>query len=132
MLQQRFRVPRGTGIIGHVAETATPFLTNNVNDVAFFSYHPLLPDTQSELAVPVKIEKSVVGVLDIQHTPPHHLTDGDLQLMTAVADQLAAALQKPNSTATCKLPYTRTDGSLTIDPERTPGTRWTFACFCLS
>ncbi len=96
LLEQRFRLSKGTGIIGHVAETATPFLTNNVNDVAFFSYHPLLPDTQSELAVPVKIEKSVVGVLDIQHTLPHHLTDGDLQLMTAVADQLAAALQKAN------------------------------------
>ncbi|HEX9330887.1 MAG TPA: ATP-binding protein, partial [Anaerolineales bacterium] len=33
-------------------------------------------------------------VLDIQHTLPHQLTDGDLQLMTAVADQLAVALQK--------------------------------------
>ena len=96
LLEQRFRLSRGIGIIGHVAKTAAPFLTNNVNDVVFFSHHPLLPDTQSELAVPVKIEKSVVGVLDIQHTPPHHLTDGDLQLMTAVADQLAAALQKAN------------------------------------
>jgi len=96
LLEQRFRLSRGTGIIGHVAKTAAPFLTNDVNEVVFFSHHPLLPDTQSELAVPIKIEKSVVGVLDIQHTLPHHLTEGDLQLMTAVADQLAAALQKAN------------------------------------
>ena len=94
LLEQGFCVPRGSGIIGHVTETATPFVTNNVNDVLFFDRHPLLPNTQSELATPIKVEGKVAGVLDIQHTLPHQLTDGDLQLMTAVADQLAVALQK--------------------------------------
>jgi signal transduction histidine kinase len=91
---QQFRLPRGKGIIGYVAETATPFVTNNVEEVVFFHRNPLLPDTQSELAVPIKVDGRVVGVLDIQQTPPHRLTDGDLQLTTAVADQLAVALQK--------------------------------------
>ncbi len=94
LLEQGFSVPRGLGIIGHVAETATPFVTNKVNEVVFFYSHPLLPDIQSELAVPIKVEGRVVGVLDIEHTPPHQLSDEDLQLMTAVADQLAVALQK--------------------------------------
>jgi signal transduction histidine kinase len=94
LLEQGFSVPRGTGIIGHVAETATPFVTNKVNDVVFFYSHPLLPDIQSEVAVPIKVEGRVVGVLDIEHTPPNHLSNEDLQLMTAVADQLAVALQK--------------------------------------
>ena len=35
-----------------------------------------------------------MGVLDIQDTMPNHLTDEDQRLMTVVADQLAAALQK--------------------------------------
>jgi len=94
LFEQGFRLPRGKGIIGCVAETGTSFFTNNVNDVVFFHRNPLLPDTQSELAVPIKVEGRVVGVLDIQQTPPHRLTDGDLQLITAVADQLAVALQK--------------------------------------
>ena len=96
LLKNGFRLSRGLGFIGHVAETKLPFVTNNVNDVVFFDRNPLLPDTQSELAVPIKLDGKVVGVLDIQHTPPHRLTDGDLQLMTAVADQLAVALQKAN------------------------------------
>ncbi|HKY54426.1 MAG TPA: GAF domain-containing protein, partial [Anaerolineales bacterium] len=96
LLKIGFRLPRGLGIVGHVAETAVPFVTNNVNDVVFFYRNPLLPNTQSELAVPIKLDSKVVGVLDIQHTPPHRLTDSDLQLMTAVADQLAVALQKAN------------------------------------
>jgi signal transduction histidine kinase len=94
LFEQGFRLPRGEGIVGHVAETGIPFVTNNVNEVMFFYRNPLLPDTQSELAVPIKVEGKVVGVLDIQHASPHRLSDGDLQLITAVADQLAVALQK--------------------------------------
>jgi signal transduction histidine kinase len=56
----------------------------------------LLPETQYELAVPIKIDNQVIGVLDIQQTQPHRFSDNDLQLMTAVADQLAVVLQKAN------------------------------------
>lgn len=94
LLEDHRRLERGTGIIGHVAETGVPFVSNNVNDIVFFKRHPLLPDTQYELAVPIKIGQDVVGVLDIQDNPPRRLTNGDLQLVTAVADQLAVALQK--------------------------------------
>lgn len=94
LLQDQRHLERGTGIVGHVAETGVPFVTNNVNDIVFFRRHPLLPDTQYELAVPIKIGQEVVGVLDIQDNPPRRLTNGDLQLVMAVADQLAVALQK--------------------------------------
>lgn len=94
LLEQGFSLPRGLGIIGHVAETSLPFVTNNVQEVVFFHPHPLLPDIRSELAVPIKVEGRVVGILDIEQTPSHALTDEDLHLTTAVADQLAVALQK--------------------------------------
>ena len=96
LLEKGYRLPAGAGIVGYVAETEQPFVTNNVEDVVFFVRNPLLPETQSELAVPIKIENEVVGVLDIQHVRPGHLTQRDLQLMTTVADQLAVALQKAN------------------------------------
>ncbi len=96
LLGRESRIAGGTGIVGHVAETAEPFVTNNVNAVVFFDRNPLLPDTQSELTVPIKVDGIVVGVLDIQHTPPHRFTGEDLQLMIAVAGQLAVALQKAN------------------------------------
>jgi PAS domain S-box-containing protein len=96
LLQQSFRLPPGMGIISHVIESATPFFTNNVNNVVFFVPNSLLPDTESELTVPIKVEGKVVGVLDIQHNASRRLTEGDLQLMTAVADQLSVSLQKAN------------------------------------
>ncbi len=94
--EQGHRLPIGSGIIGHTAEIGEPFFTNNVDDVVFFLRNPLMPETQSELSVPIKIEGQVVGVLDIQQAPPARLTARDMQLMTTVADQLAVALQKAN------------------------------------
>jgi len=96
LLEKNHRLPRGTGIVNHVVETGLPFVTNDVNAIVFFFRNPLLPDTQSELTVPIKVDGEVVGVLDIQDTPPRRLTDNDMQLMVAVADQLSVALQKAN------------------------------------
>ena len=96
MLKEKIRLPQGTGIVGHVIETATPFVTNNVNDVMFFYRDALLPDTQSEMTVPIMLEGDVMGVIDIQDRPPKKLTENDLQLMVAVAEQLSVALQKAN------------------------------------
>lgn len=86
----------GEGIAGHVATTSEPFVTNNVDDIVFFKRNPLLPETQYEIAVPIKIDQQVIGVLDIQQTPPHRFSDNDMHLMIAIADHLAVVLQKAN------------------------------------
>ena len=46
--------------------------------------------------MPVKIDGHILGVLDIQQVPPRSLGPRDIQLVSAVADQLAIALQKAN------------------------------------
>jgi len=90
----RLRV--GEGIVGYVAETKEAFFSNNVDEVFLFTRNPLLPGTKSELAVPVIIDNQISGLLDIQQAPPARLTQRDLQLVSAAADQLAIALQKAN------------------------------------
>ena len=94
LLAAKTRLQSGIGIVNHVVETALPFVSNNVNDIVFFYRNPLLPDTQSEMTVPIKVDGKVVGVIDVQEKPPSKLTDNDLQLMVAVADQLSVALQR--------------------------------------
>ncbi len=86
----------GDSVVGYVAETGEPYFTNDVDLVHFFVRNPLLPETKSELAVPVKISGLILGVLDIQQIPPIYLTQRDIQLVSSVADQLAVALQKAN------------------------------------
>ena len=94
--EQGYRLHAGEGIVGYTAETNAAFFTNDVDKMFSFVRNPLLPDTKSELAVPVKIENQILGLLDIQQVPPAYLSQNDLQLVTAVADQLAIALQKAN------------------------------------
>jgi signal transduction histidine kinase len=88
------RLAAGDGIVGYTAETGAPFFTNNVDDVVSFTRNPLLPDTKSELAVPVRAGGVILGLLDIHQVPPKKLSQRDIQLVSAVADQLAVALQK--------------------------------------
>lgn len=89
-----YHLAPGAGIVGFTAETGRPFFTNDVEQVISFVRPPLLVDTKSELAVPIKIGSRFLGMLDVHQAAPAYLTDGDVQLVYAVADQLAVALQK--------------------------------------
>jgi signal transduction histidine kinase len=96
IMEAGYRLEIGAGIVAHVAEFGEPVITNNVKDTVFFVPNPFLPDTQSQLTVPIKINSQVVGVLDIQEKLPRQLSQRQMKLMIAVADQLAVALQKAN------------------------------------
>ena len=94
LVRQGYHLAAGDGIVGYTAETGTPFFTNDVSQVISFVGNPLLPETKSELAVPIKTGDKFLGLIDIQQVPPADLAERDVQLVSAVADQLAVALQK--------------------------------------
>jgi signal transduction histidine kinase len=96
LVKAGYYLQAGEGIIGHVADTGEPFVTNNVEEVGFYKCHPLLPETRHEIAVPIKIDHHVIGVLDVQQGEPHRFSNYDMQLLIAIADQLALVLQKAN------------------------------------
>ena len=98
-----YRIAAGDGLVGYTAETGTSFFTNNVDDVVSFIRNPLLPNTKSELAVPVKAGGTILGLLDIHQAPPNVLSHRDIQLVSAVADQLAVSLQKADLYETLQL-----------------------------
>jgi PAS domain S-box-containing protein len=94
LVEEKHEVGAGTGIIGYAAETGSPFFTNNVDQVVYFSYDPNFPDTTAEMAVPVRNGEKLYGVLDIQQNAYKQFTQRDLQLVVTIADQLAVALHK--------------------------------------
>jgi PAS domain S-box-containing protein len=94
--RQGYRLRAGEGIVGYTAETGKPFFTNNVDEVISFVRPPFLSNSSSELAVPIKVDSQFLGLLDVHQIPPAQLDDKDMQLVSAVADQLAVALQKAN------------------------------------
>lgn len=54
----------------------------------------LLPETRSELALPLKVEDRVIGVLDIHSTKEDAFKPEDISVMLVLADQLAGAIER--------------------------------------
>ncbi len=54
--------------------------------------NPLLPETQSEMAIPVKLGDTVVGVLDVQSNKVGGLTPADETALLALAQQVGIAV----------------------------------------
>ncbi len=80
------------GINGWVAKKGLPLLVSDVTkDDRFFAKIPEL-QMKSELAVPIKVKNQVIGVLDAQSTQINNFTIDDQYILTAVADQLAIAI----------------------------------------
>jgi GAF domain-containing protein len=54
--------------------------------------NPLLPDTRSEMALPLVVGGRVLGALDVQSIWPAAFTDEDIAVMQLAADQVAVAV----------------------------------------
>lgn len=93
MLARGHRLQVGqTGIVGFVAGSGKPRIVFNVGEDAVWFNNPDLPETRSEMALPLKVEDEVVGVLDVQSDAPEAFTDEDISTLQLLADQLAVAL----------------------------------------
>jgi len=57
---------------------------------------PLLPETRSQIALPLMLGQRVLGVLDLQSAEAHYFTPTDLRVYQALAAQIAVALQNAN------------------------------------
>ncbi|MBN2006834.1 MAG: AAA family ATPase [Anaerolineae bacterium] len=65
---------------------------DDVHQVPGWLAHPLLPDTQAEMVVPIIAENQVIGVLDVQSDRLAGLDDGDADLLRSLANQVAVAI----------------------------------------
>ncbi len=83
----------GEGMVGRTAATGAPILARDVTQEASFRPNPLLPDTRSELSVPIRYGEQVLGVLDVQQSVPDGFGPQDLDVLQSVANQLAVALR---------------------------------------
>lgn len=79
-------------IVARAAQTRRGQIVNDVSISPNFLPHPALPDTQSELAVPLIARGEVIGVLDVQNDELNTFTPELLGVMELLANQLATAL----------------------------------------
>ncbi|MFZ3071538.1 MAG: GAF domain-containing protein [Anaerolineaceae bacterium] len=84
----------GEHIVGYVAQTGRTLLANDVSQEVRYGHLESLPETEAELAIPLKIGKSVVGVLDVQSDQREVFTRSDVVVLSTLADSIAFAISK--------------------------------------
>ncbi len=89
----RFSVRPGQGIIGTVAQTGEEIAVPDVHRDPRFRAIDALPDTRSEVALPIKRGDQILGVLDLQSSQPQKFHDYDLMVLRALADNIATAIE---------------------------------------
>ncbi len=94
MLERSHRLRVGeVGIVGYVAGSGRPRVALDVGEDAVFFDNPDLPQTRSEMTLPLRVRDEVIGVLDVQSREPHAFTDEDVAILQTMADQVALAIQ---------------------------------------
>ncbi|MCP4693009.1 MAG: response regulator [Desulfobacterales bacterium] len=93
MAQKKVKIPFGRGVIGRCAATGKPQLAVDVSKSPHF-VRVSKEKTRSELAVPIKIEGRIMGVIDLQSDQVHAFDESDVILMGALADQASMAIER--------------------------------------
>lgn len=93
MVERHHQVPLGRGLVGRAAMTGTVLLVTDTRRDPNWLPNPLLPDTQSEIVVPLLIGNEIIGALDIQQNRIHGLGEEDANVLRLVASQTAVAIR---------------------------------------
>jgi signal transduction histidine kinase/DNA-binding response OmpR family regulator/HAMP domain-containing protein len=98
MLDRRHRLRVGqVGIVGYVTGSGEPRIATDVGEDAVFFNNPDLPETRSEMALPLKLGGMIIGALDVQSKESNAFTEADVNLFTTLADQISVAIENANA-----------------------------------
>ncbi len=94
MLRREHRLRVGEeGIVGYVTGIKRPRIALDVGEDAVFFDNPDLPETRSEMALPLMAGDTLVGVLDVQSKEGAAFTDEDVTVLQGLAGQLAVSIE---------------------------------------
>ena len=93
MLKRGHKLEVGhTGIVGNVAQAGTPRIALDVGSDAVYFDNPDLPNTRSEMALPLNLRGQTVGVLDVQSLKPGAFNESDANTLGILADHVAVTI----------------------------------------
>jgi GAF domain-containing protein len=94
MVERPHRLQVGSkSIVGYVTSKARPRIALDVGADAVHFDNPLLPDTRSEMALPLISRGNVIGALDVQSVKANAFSDEDVEILQIMANQVTAAIQ---------------------------------------
>ncbi len=100
----------GQGMVGWVAQTGQLLLANDVRqEPRFVNLYPELVPTAAELTVPLCVEQTVLGVLDVQSARINAFDENDVTTIVTLAGQIAVALKNAQLYANVQAQQTQTE-----------------------
>jgi GAF domain-containing protein len=134
MLARSHRLELGTGVVGFAAKTGKPRIALDVGMDAVFFNNPDLPETRSEVGLPLVARGETIGVLDVQSTQAGAFSNEDLQVLTTLANQVSIALENARLLTETRAAlaqvqevyneFTRAEWSRTVSRAEQPGFRY--------
>jgi nitrate/nitrite-specific signal transduction histidine kinase len=93
MLSRGHRLKVGDqGIVGYVTDAGLPRIALDTGADAVFFDNPDLPDTRSEMAIPLKSGGKITGALDVQSNQSNAFSQEDVDVIQILADQISVAI----------------------------------------
>ncbi|MBZ0290520.1 MAG: GAF domain-containing protein, partial [Anaerolineae bacterium] len=80
-------------LVARAGRTREGAISNDVTKDPDFLPNPLLPNTKSELAVPLIVSDRLIGVLDVQADVTNRFSVEDVTIQSTLADQIAVAIE---------------------------------------
>lgn len=85
------QIPVNKGIIGQAASLGQTYIANDVSRVPFYiNFGPAL--TRAEVAIPIKVNQQVIGVLDVQSRRLNAFNPDTVRILELIADRLSVAV----------------------------------------
>jgi GAF domain-containing protein len=95
MLERNHRLKIGEiGMVGYVAGRGEPRISSDVSNDLVYYKNPLLPETRSEMVLPLRIGDQTIGALDVQSVVPDAFSVEDVRILQTIADQFSIAFDK--------------------------------------
>lgn len=94
LIEQKFSLPLDQhSIVGYSFSTAEPRVALDVELEAAYHPNPNLPETRSEVALPLRVADRVIGCLDVQSREVNAFSQEDIAVLATLADQIAIAIE---------------------------------------
>jgi GAF domain-containing protein len=92
MLARGHSLHLGVGLVGNVAQRGRYLIALDVDQDTDFQENPDLPNTRSEIALPLRARGELIGVLDVQSIETRAFDEEDVVVLQTLADQIAVAI----------------------------------------
>jgi PAS domain S-box-containing protein len=86
-------VEQDDSLVAYVARTRQGHIIADIRRELGHLVNPLLPDTRSELAVPMIVADNLLGVFDVQSSVPNWFREEDVRTYSTLSAQISVALQ---------------------------------------